>query len=139
VLKQGEKVSISGVVDSGITGVDVNADTVTVRKDLVSAVGDAIESNTQMSLDGAETYDIKKLPKEGLVKVSGTVTDIDDAEHFTIKDQTGSINVKMTSTERAALTEGAEVTVIGYVDNGLFSKNINANKVLVVADAKAKS
>jgi uncharacterized protein YdeI (BOF family) len=138
ILKPGDNVAINGVVDSGLTGTDVNASKVMVRKDIVSAVGDAIESNTGMSLEGAETYTIKTLPKEGLVKVSGTVTDVDNERHFTIKDKTGSVDVEMTSNEKAVLTEGAEVTVIGYVADGLLSKDIKASKVLVLADAKIK-
>jgi uncharacterized protein YdeI (BOF family) len=135
VLKAGDTVSVLGVIDSGITGTDINAREVTVKKDLVKAITDSIEGNSTASLEGATSYNIKNLPKEGLVKVSGTVTDVDNEKAFTLKDDTGSVDVHVKSAEKAALTTGAQVTVIGYVDNGMFSKDINARKVLVVADA----
>ena len=39
--------------------------------------------------------------------------------------------------ESAALTKGAQVTVVGYVDTGLMSKEIRATRVIVAADAKS--
>jgi uncharacterized protein YdeI (BOF family) len=135
VLKQGDTVAVTGVVDKGMLTTDINASQVTVHKNVAQAVGDTIESRTGVSLEGATTYSINSLPKEGLVKVSGKVTDVDNEKKFTVADDTGSIKVDVQSPETAALTKGAEVTVIGYVDSGMLGKDINARKVLVVADA----
>ncbi len=135
VLKQGDSVTVSGKVDKGLLKTDINANTVKVNKNIAQAVGDAIEGRTGVSLEGATPYDINKLPKEGLVKVSGTVTDVDNEKEFTLKDATGAINVDVESAEKAAITKGAEVTVIGYVDKSMFGKDINASRVLVTADA----
>lgn len=135
VLKQGDNVTVNGKLDKNVLGADINATTVTVNKNVAQAVGDAIEGRTGLSLEGATAYTINNLPKEGLVKISGKVSDVDNEKKFTVKDATGSIKVQVESAETAALTEGAEVTVIGYVDNGLLGKDINAHKVLVVADA----
>ncbi len=136
VLKKGDKVTVSGVVDSGITGTDINASNVTVHKDMSEAMGDVIEGNTAISFEGATTYKVSQLPKEGLVKVSGTVSKVSSEEQFTLRDDTGAIGIDMESAESAALTKGATVTVIGYVDSGLLGKDINAKKVLVVESAK---
>ncbi len=135
VLKKGDKVSVTGKLDKGFFNTDIESAKVDVEKSLSENVSDAIEAKTSLSLEGAEAYHIKDLPKEGLVKLSGTVTDVDNEKEFTIKDSTGSINVDVKSAESAQLTEGAEVTVIGYVDSGAMVKDINATKVLVTASA----
>ncbi len=135
VLKQGDTVNVAGTVDSGFFSTAVNASQVDVRKGIVNAVSDAIEGNTKISLEGANSYDINSLPAQGLVKISGTVKDVDNEKKFTLQDQTGTIDIKVGSAEKAALTEGARVTVIGYVDDGMMGKDINAKKILVVADS----
>jgi uncharacterized protein YdeI (BOF family) len=137
VLKAGDNVTVNGMVDKSLLGTDINARNVTVDKTIARAIGDTIEGNTSMSLEGATMYNIKSLPKEGLVKVSGTVTKVDNEKKFTVKDSTGSIKVDVKSAETAELAKGAQVTVIGYVDSGIFTKDIDARKVLVVADASA--
>ncbi len=137
VLKQGDSVTIRGTVDKGILHTDIDATDVIVSKNIAEAVGDAIEGHTGLSLEGATTYNISSLPKEGLVKVSGTVTDVSNEKKFTIRDSTGSVKINVESSETAALTKGAQVTVIGYVDSGFFGKDISAHKVLVVADTAA--
>lgn len=135
VLKPGDKVTVSGVIDKGFLGADINANTVSVNKNVTRAVGDMIEAHTGLSFEGATAYTIGSLPNSGMVKVSGIVTDVDNEKKFTVKDDTGSIKVDVASAETAELTEGAHVTVVGSVDKGFFSKDINASKVLVVSDA----
>lgn len=135
VLKKGDKVTVNGVIDNDITGTDINATDVTVHKDVSQAVGDVIEGNTAISFEGATSYKISQLPKEGLVKISGTVSEIDDETSFTLRDDSGKIDIDMESAESAALTKGATVTVIGYVDSGILGKDINAKKVLVIESA----
>ncbi|MFO1241582.1 MAG: NirD/YgiW/YdeI family stress tolerance protein [Rickettsiales bacterium] len=135
VLKEGAKVSVDGTVDKGILGKDINATNVTVDKSMSENVTEGIEKNTNLSMEGAQATTIAQLPKEGKVKLSGTVTDVDNEKEFTLKDSTGSIDVDLDQTaEAAALKEGSEVTVIGYVDDGMTGKDINATKVMVISD-----
>jgi uncharacterized protein YdeI (BOF family) len=63
------------------------------------------------------------------------VIDIDNEKEFTLRDETGSINIDIVSAQNAALTEGAEVTVIGNVNNGMLGKSIDAKEVLIVSNA----
>lgn len=135
VLKKGDKVSVSGTIDKGLTSTEIDAKSVVVHKNISETIGEAIEGSTGVSIQGAESYHINNLPKEGMVKISGTVTEVDSEKEFTLKDSTGSIDIDVESSEAAALTKGAQVTVIGYVDNGMLGKDINATKVLVQADA----
>lgn len=135
VLKEGDNVTVQGSLSKGILNADIDASAVTVNKNVANAISDAIESRTSASFEGATSYDINNLPKEGLVKISGTVTDVDNEKEFTLRDMTGSITIDIKSAEAAALTEGAEVTVIGYVDSGILGKDIDARKVLVVSSA----
>lgn len=133
VLKQGDSVTVNGTVDKGVLGTDINASTVTVNKKSASTMD--LNTLAEAPLVNATAYNISNLPKQGLVRISGTVADVSNEKEFTLKDPTGSIDVNVESSENAAVTEGAQVTVIGYVQNGLFSKDINASKVQVVADA----
>lgn len=118
---------------------NIDATNVTVQKNVAEAVGEAIESRTALSLDDAAAYNIGSLPRQGLVKVSGMVTDVDNEKKFTVQDATGSIKVDVESSQNAALTRGAEVTVIGYVDSGVFTRELEAQKVMVVSDANTAS
>lgn len=139
VLKAGDRVAVSGVVDRGVLDTNIDATNVTVQKNVAEAVGEAIESRTALSLDDAAAYNIGSLPRQGLVKVSGMVTDVDNEKKFTVQDATGSIKVDVESSQNAALTRGAEVTVIGYVDSGVFTRELEAQKVMVVSDANTAS
>jgi uncharacterized protein YdeI (BOF family) len=136
VLKKGDEVTVNGTVDKSILSTDINATEVDVHKNIAQAIGDTIEANTAISPEGATMYNIASLPKAGLVKISGTVTSVSNEKKFTLKDSTGSIKVDVKSPETAAITKGAQVTVIGNVDSGMFSKDIDAQKILVVADAR---
>lgn len=136
VLKEGQKVSVNGTVDKGIMGTEIDASSVQVEKSMSENVSEAIEKNTNLSMEGATAATVKSLPSEGKVKLSGRVSDVDNEKEFTLKDSTGSINVSLDeSAESAALKEGAEVTVIGFVDSGITGKSINASKVMVLSDA----
>lgn len=131
VLKKDNRVTVTGDIDKSASGTSVKARTVTVNKDIVQAVEDAVEGNTDMSFQGAKTYSIRNLPDQGLVKVSGTVTKVVNAKEFSMKDGTDTINVDIESGEVASLAKGAHVTVIGNVDKGVFGKDINATKIIV--------
>ena len=135
VLKEGQKVTVNGMVDKGILGKSIDATSVQTEKSMSENVDESIEKNTNLSMEGATATTVKALPKEGKVKLSGTVTDVDSEKKFTMKDSTGSIDVSLKeSSEAAALKEGSEVTVIGYVDSGITGKSLNATKVMVISD-----
>lgn len=134
VLKKGDPVTVTGAVDRGFLGTDINASSVSVGKGLIEGMSDTVKSMPGVSTLSAQAFDIKDLPQQGAVKVTGTVTDVDSEQAFTLQDETGSIDVAVTSNERAQLSEGAKVTVIGSVDHGAMGKNIHASQVLVVAN-----
>lgn len=135
VLKEGDQVSVSGTVDKDITGTDINASAVEVKKGFVQGMSDSVRSVPGVSTTDAQAFTIDSLPTEGMVKVTGHVSDVDNEQEFTLKDETGTIDVDVTSAEKAALTEGATVTVIGLIDSGLMTRHLKAQQVLVVADA----
>lgn len=138
ILKKGDQVSVTGVVDNGILGTDIRASEVEVQKTLTQGISDVVKGVPGVSTANAAAFNIGDLPDAGNVKVSGIVTDIDNEKEFTLEDDSGAISVDITSAERAVLTEGAEVTVIGVMDKGLVGKNIEAQKVIVVSDANAE-
>lgn len=136
VLKPGQYVTVSGTVDNDLGMVDIDATDVYAHKGFTRSVSDALRGMKGVSTSDAQAFNIKDLPKEGMVKVTGTVTDVDNEKEFTLRDESGSINVDIESNEKAALKKGARVTVIGSVDSGALGKDINATQVIVVADAQ---
>lgn len=135
VLTEGDKVTVTGKVENGILGKHVNASNINVHKDISTAVSDAIETHTNLSMDKAKPVKIARLPKEGLVKLAGTVDSVKDEKSFALKDATGTVDVNIQSDENVVLVKGAAITVVGYVNDGLFGKNIRATHVIVTADA----
>ncbi|MGE3622248.1 MAG: NirD/YgiW/YdeI family stress tolerance protein [Bdellovibrionales bacterium] len=130
VLKNGEKVTVNGTVDKGITGTTIAATSVAQDKAIGQQVGEAIDSVTgQDQAANAQPVNIKSLPDSGLVKLQGTVEDVSSEKKFTLKDSTGSVDVSLKSSESAALHKGSGVTVVGYVNKGLMGKSIDATKV----------
>ncbi len=130
VLKNGDKVDVSGTVDKGITGSKVLATNVSEDKNLGQQIGDAID-NVTGEKPGSNTPQVavKALPATGMVKVSGTVDSVSSAKKFTLRDSTGTVDVAIESAQSAALQKGTPVTVVGYVDKGMFSKSIKATSV----------
>lgn len=137
-LKEGDAVTIVGKIDKDITGIDINASEVTVSKGFVESVNDIAKTIPGVSTTKAQAFNIADLPKNGMVKVSGTVTHVSNEKEFTVQDDTGSIDVDLKSSENAVLTKGARVTVIGNMDNNLLGKDINATEVHVISNAKEK-
>ncbi|MEJ0062675.1 MAG: NirD/YgiW/YdeI family stress tolerance protein [Alphaproteobacteria bacterium] len=135
VMKQGDSVTVTGMVHKGMLGTTIQASRVDVKQGMAQGLSDAIDSATDGATTKAQTVTVQTLPRTGMVRLLGTVDSVGNEKNFTLKDQTGRVNVKITSEEAAVLTQGAEVTVIGYVDTGLFSKNINATHVITRADA----
>ena len=136
VLKEGEQVTVSGTVNQTILGPDVIAASVSEDKGIGQKVGEAIDSVTGQDAAGsARTSTIASLPKSGLVSVNGVVQSVYSGKSFAMKDPTGVIDVAIKSGESASLNKGTEVTVIGNVDDGFFSKSINATEVKIRANS----
>lgn len=135
VLKPGDSVTVNGAVDKGLLGTDINASSVIVMKDPVQALGEVVEGTTNLSFENAASTSIGHLPAEGKVKIMGRVTEVADEKNFTLTDDTGKVNVEVKSGQSAAITKGAEVTVLGFVDKGLLGASIDATNVIVTADA----
>ena len=122
VLQQGETVAVSGNIESSWLGKDINATSVE-------------RQSAAMNAEKAQTVQISQLPKQGLVKLTGTVDSVGSGKSFTLKDPTGKVDVSMQSSENVALMKGSEVSVIGYVDNSMLGKKLRATHVSVVAEA----
>lgn len=134
VLKNGDKVDVSGTVDKGIMTTAVVATKVEEDKNVGQQIGEAIDSATgQTPASNATQVSIKALPEKGLVKVSGTVDSVSSEKKFTLRDSTGTVDVAIKSDQSASLHKGSGVTVVGYVNNGLLGKSIDASQVEVRA------
>lgn len=110
---------------------------------IVSSFNDSVKENMEDTegTEEAQATDIKNLPDEGLVQLTGTVKKVDGKTDFTLADATGEIEIDIAKeTFVEAITEGARVSVIGYVDKGLlFGTDIDAVKVSIVDGADAKA
>lgn len=132
VLKNGERVSVTGSVNHTILGTNVVARDVDEDKGVGQVIGEAIDSVTGQDAAGsAQVVTISALPDAGFVKINGMVDSVSSARKFTLKDQTGKVDVHIKSGESASLKKGVEVAVIGNVDKGLLGKAINATEVNV--------
>lgn len=137
VLKQGDRVVVDGRVDRGwFGGVEIEASAVDVEKNLVQTLGEAIEGSPVLPSADADIYEIGALPDAGMVKIAGVVSDVKDDKKFTLRDDTGSININIESAQSAAVTRGASVTVIGSIKDGVLKKDVTAHKVFVTSDAE---
>ena len=134
VLQKGQQVTVRGNVDRDITGTDINATSIEVSQNMGQAIEDTIEANTNVSFKGAAPSTVQALPKTGLVKLQGRVSAVENEKEFTLTDDTGSIDVNITSDKAAALKQGADVTVVGYVNDGMMGRDINASDVYVAAN-----
>jgi len=83
----------------------------------------------------ATEMSIHDLPDKGNVIVSGTVEKVKNSQEFTLRDNSGSIDVKAASADRTLLPKkGDNVVVAGLVEKrlwGLMGKDINASSVEV--------
>lgn len=133
ILKKGAKITVTGTIDKPLLGKkDINATLINTEQEAQQSLGDTIAAHTATSLEGAEIYQIKDLPEEGLVKVSGTVINVANEKEFTLTDQTGTIDIDLEGGVAAAVKKGTKVTVIGYIDKGVISKDINATRVIIL-------
>jgi uncharacterized protein YdeI (BOF family) len=135
MLRQGENVTVTGTVDKGVLGTTINANNVEGSKGVVEATKKALDTVTDGATNAAPTVAIKNLPETGAVRVTGVVEDVSSDKKFTLRDQTGTVNVEVKSGESAVVTKGAEVTVVGNVSSGVLGKDINATNVIIRADA----
>src|SRR5262245_27906450 len=87
----------------------VMANTVTTK---VEDLSSSSEVSANPSAD-AKVVTIKALPDSGLVKVNGTIDNVSSARKFTLKDQTGHVDVAMEEEASTSLKKGLEVSVVG--------------------------
>lgn len=138
VLKKDDNVTVSGTVEKplwGLLGKKIAATTIQVHKDLPTALSDAFTKTTGISMEKAEAAKIGTLPDNGMVQLTGTVEKVSNEKNFRLQDGTGSIDVSIKSDENVVLTQGAEVTVVGYVNKSVFTKTLQATRVIVMTDA----
>ncbi len=136
VMKNGDKVTVSGTVDSsffGLIGKHIDASLVEVNKNPGEAMSDSLRKDTGISVDQAKTEQISHLSSQGMVKLSGTVADVIGPKSFTLEDGTGAITINMQSDENLALAKGAKVTLVGYVEEGMLGKDIRATHVIITS------
>lgn len=81
------------------------------------------------AMSTTDTTAIKSLPSEGYVSITGQVTDVDDANEFTVSDGTDSIEVE--SSQNVDVKRGDTVTVKGNMDTSWFSREVDARSVRV--------
>lgn len=74
---------------------------------------------------------VSALPTEGYVVLAGTVEKVENDSLFILRDHSGTIDVEVEAATTLPLEEGSVVTVFGYMDSGLFSKDINATRVVI--------
>jgi uncharacterized protein YdeI (BOF family) len=137
VLKQGDMVTVAGNVESGLFGLlnkRINATEVQVDKSTSAALS---EPEAPQGMENAEAAEIGNLPEQGMVKLSGTVDRVDNQRKFVLRDPTGTVGITVRSNDNVILSKGAEVDVVGYVNNGFFGKRVNATQVMVTSDALA--
>lgn len=72
---------------------------------------------------------IRQLPDAGSVIIAGTIDKVKDDKNFVLKDGSGSIDVEVAFDNPPALVEGDRVSVIGNVDKGFFSKEVDATSI----------
>lgn len=138
VIKQGDKVTVTGNVESGLWGLlgkDMRASNVEVHKDLTSALSDAVTAATGLSVEKAQNAHVNALPEQGMVKLTGTIDQVQSEKNFVLKDPTGRVGVNIQSAQNLVLAPGAEVSVIGYVSNTTLGKEVNATRVMLMSDA----
>jgi len=140
VLKESENVTVTGTVEKplwGLLGSNIEATSVQAQPSLPTAVSDAVTRATGITLDRAENVRIGKLPAQGMVQISGVVDKVSDPKNFVVKDTTGTVHVSIQSDENVVVAKGVEVTVTGYVNNGLLGKKIRATHVIMMSNAPA--
>lgn len=76
-------------------------------------------------------HTVNGLPADGYVVIAGTVEKVEDDRLFVLRDHSGTIDVEVEATTTLPLEEGAVVTVFGYMDSGIFTKDINATRVVI--------
>lgn len=128
VLKNGQKVTITGTIDKGLLTTDIMATDVNIDTSVGEKIGNAIDSITgQSTSTDAQVVRVQSLPDTGLVKIKGVVDSVDGSKKFTLRDSTGQVDVNLKQDQ--TLRRGSEVTVVGYVDKSLIGKGINATEV----------
>lgn len=82
---------------------------------------------------------VNNLPDQGAVTVSGTVDKVKNERKFSLRDNSGVVDIAITSGESVVLKQGDKVTVSGAVEKswfGLGGKYISASNIDVHKDLK---
>ncbi len=133
VLKEGDQVTVTGALDKSWLGTKLHARQITVQKGIVQTLSDAVKGAPGLPTSNAQPYDIGRLPASGKVKLTGTVTAVRSDTSFMLEDATGRIHIDVASAERAAITPGARVSVIGKVNNSLLhGRQVKAYSIIVL-------
>lgn len=138
ILKQGASVTVNGTSDGTASHITLRATDVSENKSAVQGLADAVSAVPGLPLTDAASYTIAQLPSKGDAKVTGTVTQVFSAKEFHMTDKTGGINVDVPPEQSALIRKGARVTVIGNVGHDAVGKDINATRIIVIADAREK-
>lgn len=83
---------------------------------------------------------VKNLPERGIVMLSGTVAEVKDQNHFTLKDKEGA-TIAVESKSAIAIAKGENVTVEGEVQKDALGteKKIMASTVSTPGAGSAKT
>lgn len=134
VLKKGDEVSVTGTLHRSLLGNSIDASSVQPHQSALKAIDEAAKRIPGMATAQVQSYDIRTLPTSGQVKVTGTVERVQNDTEFSLADDTGSVAVRIASQQRAVLTPGAKVTVIGKIAK-TSTPRIDASDVLINAAA----
>lgn len=90
----------------------------------------AKSNNNQNDLEVSKVYSIDKLPNEGLAKIEGMVSSIEDTRHFTLKDKNNE-TIKVETSSPVSLMVNDLVIVNGTVDSYIagLGKSIESARV----------
>jgi hypothetical protein len=90
------------------------------------------EQTTALQSEEAASLPIGQLPKAGKVAVAGRVDAVKSDRSFTLKDDTGTVRVRMKTAVNPPVSTGRPVTVVGYVNNGVFGigRKIEATQIV---------
>jgi uncharacterized protein YdeI (BOF family) len=79
----------------------------------------------------ADEGTIRSLPAKGNITISGTVQDVQSEREFTLRDDSGTIDVSIKSNKSAVIAKGDNVTVKGKMESGMLGK-----KYIAASDVK---
>jgi uncharacterized protein YdeI (BOF family) len=132
VLEPGNQVRVIGNLRPGLFHSDFKARRIELEPNISPAFSNAVESADGLSTVQARRATVSDLPQPGIVRLTGNVKKIKSERSFTLGDATGEIDVSLERDQHAMLSRGSEVTVMGYARDGLFGKEIEATRLIVL-------